>query len=219
MLLSRKYLVEELTNKVIEMEKRGKKINRRMLNILTALFFHEMRHESTDPEWLGRDRLLISGAEWIEPLFLILSEAGYIPWGKYDSILSQKKSLLKPDVLLYGIPGVEAIAHSPDFIFTLANGLALNGKTARLDYRVYFITEAIIDCLIQELAHCSSFFKMDNLTAIGWGLQENKRVDTIHQWFSLGWHIEEVDFDDLDSILQGFSSISRIRGKPSVALG
>ncbi|MGH7474257.1 MAG: transketolase, partial [Candidatus Methylomirabilales bacterium] len=85
------------------------------VEIVTALFFHKMRHRPDDPFWPDRDRFVLSKGHCCPILYAALAKTGYFP---RDELMSLRKigSRLQghpypgpPDDRL---PGVEAATGS-----------------------------------------------------------------------------------------------------------
>ena len=49
------------------------------IDMVTALYFHKMRHNPTDPAWEGRDRFVLCKGHAAPAQYVALAEAGYFP--------------------------------------------------------------------------------------------------------------------------------------------
>ena len=49
------------------------------IDLVTALYFHKMRHNPADPSWEGRDRFVLSKGHAAPALYVALAESGYFP--------------------------------------------------------------------------------------------------------------------------------------------
>src|SRR3970040_225362 len=47
------------------------------IDILVTLFFHKMRHRPGEPNWLDRDRFVLSKGHCVPALYAVLAKAGY----------------------------------------------------------------------------------------------------------------------------------------------
>ena len=49
------------------------------IDIISTLFFGEMRHRATEPHWKDRDRFVLSKGHGVPALYATLAHAGYFP--------------------------------------------------------------------------------------------------------------------------------------------
>jgi transketolase N-terminal domain/subunit len=61
--------------------------------------------------------------------------------------------------------------------------------------------------------------KLSNLLCIVPKIDLQKRASIVHFWFSMGWQLEEVRFDDVSFIFEGFQRAQKTKDKPVVLLG
>src|SRR3989338_5719170 len=110
-----------------------------MADVFTALYFHVLRHDPKRPDWLDRDRLILSNGHICPVRYVAMAMAGYFS-------LEELKTLRKINSRLQGhphrgaLPGVETTSGPLGSGISQAIGVAL---AARLDggkYRVYCIT-------------------------------------------------------------------------------
>src|SRR3989344_6440239 len=50
-----------------------------MADIFTYLYFHKLKHDSKNPAWLGRDRLVLSNGHICPALYSAMAHSGYFP--------------------------------------------------------------------------------------------------------------------------------------------
>ncbi len=196
-------------------------------DILTALYFHTMRHNASEPEWIDRDRFILSKGHAAPALYATLAEAGYFPINELMS-LRKMGSMLQghPDIK---IPGIEVSSGSLGQGLSIADGLAL---AARLDKKVSRIYALLGDgeCdegQIWEAAIFASHYKLNNLTAIvdRNGLQIDGPTEKIMclepiagKWKAFGWHVIEIDGNKMAEIIAALDEAKTITGKPTVII-
>ena len=106
--------------------------------ILTYLYFVEMKVDPKNPKWEDRDRFVLSKGHCAPGLYAALAEKGYFPkedlktFRKVDSYLQGP-----PD--MKGVPGVDMSSGSLGLGISTACGMALSGKIYNKDYRVYSV--------------------------------------------------------------------------------
>jgi len=195
--------------------------------ILAALYFSEMRYRSDEPDWLERDRFILSKGHAAPVLYGALHEAGFFA---REVILS----LRKPGSLLQGhphvkAPGVDATTGSLGIGLSQAVGQAMGAKIAGLPNRVYAVVGdgECDEGQIWEAALAAPQFKLNNLTVF---IDHNKYqydgpvcevmalAPLADKWRDFGWRVEEINGHDYDEIL-GFLLRSRqCPDKPSLAV-
>jgi transketolase len=195
-------------------------------DIITALYFKVLRHDPRNPQWLDRDRFILSKGHAAPILYAALAETGYFP-------VSELATLRKLDSRLQGhtdrkfTPGVEMSAGSLGMGLSFAIGVAL---AARLDSKAYRTYVLLSDGECEEgqtweAALSAAHFKLDNLTAIvdcngiqlsGWTRDIMNLEPFTQKWQAFGWHTIDIDGHDLDQILSACQEAEKIRNKPTV---
>jgi transketolase len=195
-------------------------------DILTCLYFHEMKHDPQNPNWGERDRLVLSKGHSAPSLYAVLAEAGY-----FD--IKHLKKLRKINQFLQGhpstvVPGVEISTGSLGQGLSIGVGMALAGKLDKKNYTVYVILGdgEIDEGQIWEAAASASHNKLDNLVAIldRNGLQIDGPTEEIMalepiplRWRAFGWSVLEIDGHDIEEILQAFQEAKKSK-KPTIIL-
>ncbi|MCD4784645.1 MAG: hypothetical protein K8T10_12560 [Candidatus Eremiobacteraeota bacterium] len=190
------------------------------IRLFTCLFYNELRHDPRNPGWVGRDRLVISNPKLIPSLLAVLAQAGYINWKEcHDVIIQLPKFFSGSNIALVNYPGVEFMTQIPYQGMLFSLGAALVGKRSRKEYRVYHVTDDKRSTQLQDALISASGMKLENLTTIIPDIDMQKRSSIIHFWFSMGWQLEEIHFDDVSSIYEGFYRAARAKEKPKIILG
>ena len=197
------------------------------VEILSTLYFHEMRINPSNPGWEQRDRFVLSKGHAAPVLYAALHESGTIS-EELMLTLRQVGSPLQghPHVKA---PGVEATTGSLGIGLSQAVGIALGAKMQRNPARVFaLIGDGECDeGQIWEAALAAAHFKLGNLIVFidNNGYQYDGAVcDVIgleplaEKWHAFGWRVEEIDGHNHEQIL-GFLERSRAsEEKPSLAV-
>ncbi len=195
-------------------------------DIVTALYFHKMKHDPRNPKMVDRDRFLLSKGHVAILQYAALAEAGYFP---VEDLKNTKQIGFylqgHPDVLK--TPGIEAGTGSLGQGLSIGLGMALGMKLDKLDRKVYVLVGdgEIAEGQIWEAAMAASSFKADNLVAIvdHNKLQANGRLEErfsshplVPKWESFGWNIIEIDGHNMEEILAALDEADTVKGKPTV---
>lgn len=188
------------------------------IDLLTALWFHEMRGvESAQNLTSERDLFVLSKGHGVPALYAILAKKGFIS-------PDELKTLRKTGSRLQGhpdrvrLPIVEASTGSLGQGLSVAQGLALSYKMDQKPWRVYCLLGdgEIQEGQVWEAALSAPKFHLSNLCAI---LDANNgqidgRVSEVmpleplaDKWRAFGWHVLEVNGHDMNEILQAFGEV------------
>ncbi|WP_353093413.1 transketolase [Tissierella praeacuta] len=198
------------------------------VEILTSLYFKEMRVDIKNPRWEDRDRFVLSKGHGTPVLYGTLAEKGFFPKEELDNF-RKLGSMLQGHPDMKGIPGVDMTTGSLGQGLAAANGMALAGKLDNKDYRVY----ALIgdgesqEGLIWEAAMLAAHYKLDNLTVFldHNGLQidgPNKEVMNIEpideKFKAFGWHVLTINGHSFDEILNAIDEAKNTKDKPTMII-
>ncbi|MDD5292051.1 MAG: transketolase [Candidatus Omnitrophica bacterium] len=197
------------------------------VEIVTALFFHTLRHKPKEPNWPDRDRFHLSKGHSCPVVYAALAERGYFD-KKELSNLRQLGALLQghPD---RRTPGIEVASGSLGQGLSVALGMSLAGKMDKKDYRVYCLMGdgEIQEGNIWEAAMAVSHYKCDNLCAIldYNGFQIDGRICDVmsleplrDKWEAFGWNVIEVDGHKIAEVIKAFDKAKTVKGKPTIII-
>ena len=197
-------------------------------DVLTYLYFEEMRVDPNNPTDKNRDRFVLSKGHTAPALYSVLAERGFFPKEELKT-LRKTASRLQGHPDMKGVPGVDMSTGSLGLGFSTACGMALSGKVSGDGYRVY---TALGDGESQEgqvweAAMFASHYKLDNLVAILDlnGLQIDGPITEVmnpmphdEKFRAFGWHVITVDAHDFDQIEAAFNEAREIKGQPTVII-
>lgn len=196
-------------------------------DILSCLYFHEMRHDPKNPKWPDRDRLVLSKGHACPALYAALAMSGYFP-------AEELKNLRKTGHFLQGhpcmkkVPGVDMSTGSLGQGLSAAIGMAIAGRLDNKDYRVFAILGdgEMDEGQIWEAAASATHHSLDNLIAIldRNGLQIDGHTEEIlnlepiqWRWRAFGWDVIEIDGHDIEEILNAIHEADR-NEKPTLII-
>ena len=197
-------------------------------DILTYLYFEEMRVRPDDPKWEDRDRFVLSKGHSAPALYAVLALRGFFPVEELDT-LRQADARLQGHPDMKGTPGVDMSTGSLGLGISAACGMALSGKYRKKDYRVYTILGdgECEEGQVWEAAMFAAHYALDNLTAVVDcnGLQIDGRVQEVmnpmpfdEKFRAFGWNVLTCDAHDFDEIAEAFAAARACKGKPTVIL-
>ena len=105
-------------------------------DIVSALYFYEMRHDPETPEWPERDRFILSKGHAAPLLYAALASSGYFD-KKLLGTLRKIGSPLQGHPCSKKLPRVEISTGSLGQGLSIANGIALGIKLDKKTSRVY----------------------------------------------------------------------------------
>ena len=195
--------------------------------IMTALFFGQMRFDPADPGNEQNDRFVLSKGHAAPVLYAAWAEAGVID---RDQLLS----LRRIDSDLEGhptprLPFVDVATGSLGQGICAAVGIALNARRIGSSYRTYALLGdgESAEGSVWEAAHAATRFELDNLCALTDvnALGQSRTTQWGHdmeayaaRWRAFGWHTLVVDGHDLAALLDALDEAARTTGRPSMIL-
>ncbi|HLR34473.1 MAG TPA: transketolase [Tissierellales bacterium] len=196
--------------------------------ILTALYFKEMKVDPENPNWDERDRFILSKGHGSPVLYSALAERGYFPKEELNSF-RKINSMLQGHPDMKDIPGVDMTTGSLGQGISAASGTALAGKLDRKDYRVYGLVGdgEVQEGIVWEMAMFAAHYKLDNLTVFldHNGLQiDGKNEDIMNiepideKFKAFGWHVITIDGHDFDEIFNAIDEAKNTKDKPTMIL-
>jgi len=196
-------------------------------DIVSALFFSEMRYDPKDPQNPDNDRFVLSKGHAAPLLYAAWAEAGLFPREdllKLRTIGSDLEGHPTPR-----LPFVDVATGSLGQGICAAIGTALNARRIGSDYRTYVLLGdgESAEGSVWEAADVGTFQKLDNLCAIvdvnalgqsratqfGHDMDEFSR-----RWSAFGWHAIVIDGHDMQAILDALAEARSTKGQPTAIL-
>ena len=196
--------------------------------ILTYLYFKEMKIDPAAPVKEDRDRFVLSKGHAAPALYSVMAQKGYFP-------VEELKTLRKVDSRLQGhpsmhyLPGVDISSGSLGQGISAACGMALGAKLKGDAFRVYTILGdgEIGEGQVWEAAMYASAKKLDNLVAFvdNNNLQIDGTVEEVNspypipeKFAAFGWNVIEIDGHNFDEIENALDNARMCKGKPTAII-
>lgn len=192
---------------------------------LAVLYWKEMHIDPQDPKKPDRDRFVLSKGHAAPALYGALALRGYFPQELIPT-LRQIGSILQGHPDMKHIPGVDMSSGSLGQGISCATGMALSAKLDGADWRVYTIVGdgEIEEGQVWEAAMFAAAKKLDNLTVIvdnnnlqidGTLEQVNSPYPIPEKFAAFGFHVIEIDGNDLEQIAQALEEARTVKGRPT----
>ena len=205
-------------------------------DIITALYFHRMKHDHKNPEWEDRDRLIVSKAHCCETVYAALGEMGYFPREEFSSYGKLGATLQAHTER--AVPGVEYSGGSLGQGLSFAVGEALAARIgAPKDqsgrpmphYRVFCILGdgECDEGQVWEAAMAAAHYKIDKLTAFvdhnefqsSGTVSERMGLEPLaEKWRAFGWDAVEIDGHNFLQILNALDEADNHKKQPSMII-
>ncbi|MBL0044371.1 MAG: transketolase [Flavobacteriales bacterium] len=198
-------------------------------DFLTMLYFDVLRHDAKNfsMDGIGQDLFFLSNGH-ISPVFYsVLSRSGYFPVEELKTFRKLDSRLQGHPTTHEGLPGVRMASGSLGQGLSVGIGAALAKKLNKDDHLVFTLhgDGELQEGQIWEAAMFAAGKYVDNLIATVDlnGQQIDGPTDQVMplgdlraKWVAFGWHVLEMNGNDMDSVRAGFlDAISRTgKGKP-----
>lgn len=196
------------------------------VNVLTALYFHTLKIDPSNPKMVGRDRFVMSKGHCAEALFCVLQAAGFISLEELNTYGDDYSPLAgHPTVENAGVEiNTGALGHG----LSAGVGMALSAKMDEKSYKTYVLMGdgEQGEGSIYEAAMAAHKYKLDNLIAIidRNGLQISGSTEDVmplesikERWTAFGWEVIEMNGDEMENIINTFDNITLNR-KPHLVI-
>lgn len=197
-------------------------------DILTYLYFSEMRIDPTQPHKSDRDRFVLSKGHAAPALYATLAERGYFDKAELAG-LRHIGSFLQGHPDMKHIPGVDMSTGSLGQGVSAAVGMAISAKMSGESYRVYAMLGdgELQEGQVWEAAMLASHWKLDNLTLIidNNGLQIDGNIRDVcspypigEKFAAFGFHVVTINAHDFNEIASAFTEARNTSGCPTAII-
>ena len=197
-------------------------------DVMTYLYFVEMKVNPENPAWEDRDRFVLSKGHTAPALYATLAERGFLPKEELKT-LRKTASRLQGHPDMKGTPGVDMTTGSLGLGFSAACGMALSAKVYGKDYRTYVVLGdgESEEGQVWEAAMFAAHYKLDNLCAVLDlnGLQIDGPITEVmnpmphdEKFRAFGWHVITIDAHNFDEIEAAFAEAKTVKGKPTIII-
>lgn len=201
-----------------------------MTDIFTLFYFHILKHDPKNPDWVDRDRVVLSNGHICPVLYATMAHAGYFP-------VEELKTLRKFSSRLQGHPHREYLPFVENSSGPLGSGLSQAVGMALADKIDQKNGERFVYCFMSdgELDEGNSWegimlagkHKLHNLIAII--DRNNIQIEGVTEdimplepladkWRAFNWHVIEVSGHDFKALNEAVEEAQTIFEKPTVII-
>ncbi len=202
-----------------------------MADVFTLLYFHAMKHDPKKPDWVDRDRLILSNGHIAPVLYSAMAHSGYFP---VEELMTLRKfgSRLQGHPHREFLPMVESSSGPLGSGLSQAVGMAIAEK---IDHGIS--TDKKIFCLLSDGEHdegniweavlLANKEKLRNIIAIV--DRNNIQIegdtedilplgDMVKKYQEFGWHAEEVDGHNFRELNDAINKAKAVFERPSIII-
>jgi len=200
-----------------------------LADIFTALYFDILKHDPKNPNWEDRDILLLSNGHCVPVLYAALAHAGYFPRQELLT-LRQFGSRLQGHPERLRLPGLEATSGPLGSGLSQACGMSLAMRLDNVNHRfIYVVTgdgeldegnnwEAIMLASKYRLGNIIAFVDRNNIQIDGPTELVMPLEDLKSKWEAFGWHVIEIDGNNIEAVIDAAAMGRAIVDKPTVVI-
>lgn len=201
-----------------------------LADIMTALYFAVLHVSPENPDWDERDLFVMSNGHCAPVLYATLAERGFFPRTELAT-LRQFGSRLQGHPERQALPGIETTSGPLGSGLSQASGMAyhvryLHPQPKRFVYCLMGDGE-LDEGNIWEAAMFASKYNLGNLIGIvdrnniqiGGSTEDVMPLEDLRgKWRSFGWHVQEIDGHNMESICEAMSMARAVTDRPSVII-
>lgn len=202
-----------------------------MADIFTLLFFHTLKHDSQNPGWEERDRLILSNGHICPVYYATMAHAGYFP-------VEELQTLRKFGSRLQGHPHREFMPWLETSSGPLGSGLSQTIGMAIADrINIGERSEKYFYCMLgdgeldegnnwegvmlgakEKLHNLIAIVDRNNIQIDGYTEDIMPLGDLAKKWEAFDWHVQEVDGNNIEEVNFAIERAKAVFEKPSVII-
>jgi transketolase len=199
-----------------------------MSDVFTVLYFHQLKHDPSKPQWPERDRLILSNGHIAPVRYAAMAHAGYFP---VEELITLRKlhSRLQGHPHHLDLPGLEISTGSLGMGLGVAAGAALAAKKDKAEHRIYCSLGdgELQEGSVWEAAMFAGNHNLNNLIAfvdrnfiqIDGNTEDVMPLEPlIDKWKAFNWNVLEANGNHIPDIIQIFKEAKNEKHRPTVIL-
>jgi len=196
-----------------------------LADIFSALYFDVLNHDPKNPDWEGRDILLLSNGHCVPVRYAAMAEAGYFD-KKELMTLRKLGTRLQGHPERKSLPGLESTSGPLGSGLSQAAGVSMAMRMNQDHHRWVYVVMGDgeqDEGNVWEAAMLAAKYDLNNIIAIT--DRNNIQIDgpTEHimpledlksKWESFGWHVVEIDGNNLEDVIDACAMGRAVVEKP-----
>lgn len=200
-----------------------------LADIFTALYFDVLKHDPKDPDWPGRDILILSNGHCVPVRYAAMAQAGY--FGRKELLtLRQFGSRLQGHPERLKLPGMETTSGPLGSGLSQAAGMALGLRMDQQMHRWVYVVmgdgeqdegniwEAAMLCAKYKLNNVIGIVDRNNIQIDGPTESVMPLEDLKDKWEAFGWHVIEIDGNNIEAVIDACAMARAVVEKPVVII-
>ncbi len=199
-----------------------------MADIFTAFYFYILRHDPKRPDWVERDRLILSNGHIVPVRYAAMAHAGYFP---VKECLTPRKfgSRLQGHPERLRLPGLETTSGPLGEGLSQASAMAYAFRMDHAKQRVFCLMsdgeqdegsvwEAAMWAGKQKLANLTAVIDRNNIQIDGMTEDVMPLENLRAKYEAFNWHVLEVNGNDIRAFVAAVAEADAIYEKPVVII-
>jgi len=199
-----------------------------LIEMLRVLYDDILRFRPEEPEWVGRDRMILSKGHGCIALYVMLADKGFFALDVLDTFC-HRDSILGGHPEAAKIPGVEASTGALGHGLSIGVGMALAARILKRETRTFVVMGdgEINEGSVWEAAMCAGKHRLSRLTAIvdynkiqsaGPTKEIQDLEPLVDKWRAFGFAVNEIDGHDVDALRRVFRQLPLDKERPSAII-
>ena len=199
-----------------------------MADIFTALYFNIMNHDPKKPDWVERDRLILSNGHICPARYAAMAHAGYFPrewlWKlrKLDSPLQGHPERAR-------LPGVETTSGPLGSGLAQSSGVAYAARMDGTHFRIFCITsdaehdsgnhwEAVAFAGKYNLSNLTAIVDRNNIQIDGYTEDVMPLEPLADKYKAFNWNVLEINGHNFEEIIDAVEHARAVYENPTVII-
>ncbi len=200
-----------------------------MADIFSTLYFHTLVHRPGEPEWEGRDRVVLSNGHIVPVRYATMAHAGYFPVEEAETTLRKLGSRFQGHPEREKLPGMETTSGPLGSGVSQAAGMAYALRMDGKKNRIYCLTsdgehqegntwEGIMFAGKYRLANLTQIIDR-NFIQIEGNTEDIMPLEPLaDKYKAFNWHVIEIDGHNIRQIHEAIEQAKAVADMPTLIL-